>query len=62
VAGTCFILEIISMLHNKKRRALHDLLAGTVVIRTNAEADDLPAAQTPLHNDTGAFNPPEGTL
>ncbi len=61
VAGTWFILEIISMLLNKKCRALHDLLAGTVVIRTNADAADLPAAQTPLDNDTGALNPPEGT-
>lgn len=29
-----FILEIITMLTNKKRRALHDFIAGTVVVRT----------------------------
>ena len=62
VAGTWFILEIISMLLNKKRRALHDLLAGTVVIRTNTEPDDLPATRTPIHDDTGALNPPEGSF
>ena len=31
-----FIIEIFTMLSNKKRRALHDYIAGTVVIRTNA--------------------------
>jgi uncharacterized RDD family membrane protein YckC len=36
------IAEIMTMLTNKKCRALHDLIAGTVVIRTNTErkADD----------------------
>ena len=28
-----FVLEITTMLANQKRRALHDLIAGTVVIR-----------------------------
>lgn len=32
-----FLAEIITMLTNKKRRALHDFLAGTVVIRSNTE-------------------------
>jgi uncharacterized RDD family membrane protein YckC len=31
-----FLVEIVTMLTNDKRRALHDLIAGTVVIRTNA--------------------------
>jgi uncharacterized RDD family membrane protein YckC len=31
-----FIAEAITMLTNEKRRALHDFLAGTVVVRTNA--------------------------
>lgn len=31
--GAWFIAEILTMLTNKKRRALHDLIAGTVVIR-----------------------------
>jgi uncharacterized RDD family membrane protein YckC len=30
-----FLAEVITMLTNEKRRALHDFLAGTVVIRTN---------------------------
>ena len=29
-----FMLEIISMMTNKKRRAFHDYIAGTVVVRT----------------------------
>jgi len=28
-----FIIELVTMLTNKKRRALHDLIAGTVVVR-----------------------------
>jgi uncharacterized RDD family membrane protein YckC len=28
-----FVLELVTMLTNKKRRALHDLIAGTVVVR-----------------------------
>jgi uncharacterized RDD family membrane protein YckC len=32
-----FVLEIITMLSNRKRRALHDFIAGTVVVRTNAD-------------------------
>jgi uncharacterized RDD family membrane protein YckC len=30
-----FLLEIVTMLTNSKRRALHDLIAGTVVVRVN---------------------------
>ncbi len=30
-----FILELVTMLFNKKRRALHDFIAGSVVIKTN---------------------------
>ncbi len=30
-----FFAELITMLTNKKRRALHDFIAGTVVVRTN---------------------------
>ena len=32
-----YLAEIITMLTNDKRRALHDFLAGTVVVRTNIE-------------------------
>ena len=38
VAGIWFMLEIITMLLNEKRRALHDLIASTVVIRTQIDA------------------------
>lgn len=31
-----FLAEVVTMLTNDKRRALHDLIAGTVVIRTNS--------------------------
>ncbi len=31
-----FIAEAVTMLTNEKRRALHDYIAGTVVVRTNA--------------------------
>lgn len=34
-----FLAEIITMLTNKKRRALHDFVAGTVVIRTRIQED-----------------------
>ncbi len=32
-----FVAEVITMLTNEKRRALHDYLAGTVVVRTNLQ-------------------------
>ncbi len=32
-----FVVEVLTMLTNEKRRALHDLIAGTVVVRTNIE-------------------------
>lgn len=35
--GLWFIAEILTMLTNEKRRALHDFIAGTVVVRTNTE-------------------------
>jgi uncharacterized RDD family membrane protein YckC len=34
--GLWFLAEVITMLTNDKRRALHDYIAGTVVVRTNA--------------------------
>jgi uncharacterized RDD family membrane protein YckC len=30
-----FLLEVVTMLTNSKRRALHDLIAKTVVVRTD---------------------------
>ncbi len=32
-----FFAELVTMLTNKKRRAIHDFIAGTVVVRTNIE-------------------------
>ena len=46
VAGIWFVLEIITMLLNKKRRALHDLIAGTVVVRTSID-ENHPAVLAP---------------
>ena len=36
-----FLAEVLTMLTNQKRRALHDLIAGTVVIRTNTKTIEL---------------------
>ena len=38
-----FVVEVVTMFSNDKRRALHDLIAGTVVVRTNV---DEPATTT----------------
>ena len=62
VAGSWFILEIITMLLNKKRRALHDLLAGTVVVRTNVQTDIPPKAQPLTRSDSDAPDTPESLL
>ena len=35
--GLWFLAEVLTMLTNEKRRALHDFIAGTVVIRTNTD-------------------------
>ena len=45
------------MLLNKKRRALHDLIAGTAVVRTNIDEDDTP--QAPVHSIDEPLRPPE---
>lgn len=37
IYGLWFLAEIVTMLTNTKRRALHDFLAGTVVIRNNIQ-------------------------
>ena len=36
IYGLWFLAEIITMLTNEKRRALHDFLAGTVVVRSRS--------------------------
>lgn len=35
--GLWFMAEVLTMLTNTKRRALHDFIAGTVVVRTNTK-------------------------
>ena len=38
--GLWFVAEALPMLTNEKRRAIHDFIAGTVVVRTNTEDGD----------------------
>jgi uncharacterized RDD family membrane protein YckC len=45
VSFVWFILEIVTCLFNQKRRALHDFIAGTVVVRTDYLAS-LPIEKT----------------
>lgn len=37
IGGIWWLVEIVTMLTNDKRRALHDFIAGTVVVRTNID-------------------------
>jgi hypothetical protein len=39
--GWWFVAEVITMLTNEKRRALHDFIAGTIVVRTNLEPQNV---------------------
>ncbi|HLK04977.1 MAG TPA: RDD family protein [Candidatus Acidoferrum sp.] len=39
-----FLLELVTMLSNNKRRALHDLIAGTVVVEESLETISVTAA------------------
>jgi uncharacterized RDD family membrane protein YckC len=39
-----FLLELVTMLSNNKRRALHDLIAGTVVVEESSETISVTAA------------------
>jgi uncharacterized RDD family membrane protein YckC len=39
LSGAWLLLEVITMLTNSKRRALHDFIAGTVVIRVEREKE-----------------------
>jgi hypothetical protein len=48
--GLWFLAEVTTMFANDKRRALHDLIAGTVVVRTNIEPTSVggnPSPQDP---------------
>ena len=55
LAGLWFLAEVVTMMTNDKRRALHDFIAGTVVIRTNPELE-IPQQSTP--EDVSANSPP----
>lgn len=37
IGGIWWLVELITMLTNNKRRAVHDFIAGTVVVRTNID-------------------------
>ncbi|HMP89293.1 MAG TPA: RDD family protein [Kiritimatiellia bacterium] len=45
-----FILEMLSMLLNKKRRAVHDFIAGTVVVRTETMSTQPDTSSIPAQN------------
>jgi len=48
-SGVWLILELITMIFNKKRRALHDYLAGSVVVDLNEmKREDLQSRQQEL--------------
>jgi len=52
-----FLAEILTMLTNSKRRALHDFIAGTVVVRTNIrKRHPFPKVVTTTVADTEAKN------
>jgi uncharacterized RDD family membrane protein YckC len=42
IPGLWFLAEVLTMLTNRKRRALHDFIAGTVVVRTNVDYGNAP--------------------
>ena len=43
-----FLLEIITTLTNDKRRAIHDFIASTVVVRDDTENPEFPRSELPL--------------
>ncbi len=49
--GLWFLAEVLTMLTNDKRRAIHDFIAGTVVVRTNIE---IKTGQQGAQEDVGA--------
>ena len=46
--GVWFLLEIVTTLTNDKRRAVHDFIASTVVLRDDTENPGLPRPELPL--------------
>jgi uncharacterized RDD family membrane protein YckC len=49
-----FMAEVLTMLTNNKRRALHDFIAGTVVVRTNIEQGFAQQNAPPLNGGPAA--------
>jgi uncharacterized RDD family membrane protein YckC len=47
IPGLWFIAEVLTMLTNRKRRALHDFIAGTVVVRTNIDYESATPEKAP---------------
>ena len=47
VGGLWFLIEVVTMLSNERRRALHDFIAGTIVIRTNLQETGMSVAPEP---------------
>jgi uncharacterized RDD family membrane protein YckC len=43
-----FVAEVLTMLTNEKRRALHDFIAGTVVVRTNTDERSAKPSDSPI--------------
>jgi len=62
--GLWFVAEVLTMLTNQKRRALHDFIAGTVVVRTNTESSIAQPAASPdggpatVFGNSGAIGEP----
>lgn len=48
------VTELLTMLTNRKRRALHDFIAGTVVVRTDMDASLANECVQPVAEETGS--------
>ncbi len=49
-----FLIEVVTMFSNRKRRSLHDLIAGTVVVRTHLNGMTPAFSEPDLHPAPGA--------
>ncbi len=47
IPGLWFLAEVLTMLTNRQRRALHDFIAGTVVVRTNIDYGNATSEKAP---------------
>jgi len=53
-----FVAEVLTMLTNERRRAVHDFIAGTVVVRTNIEGHTAQQSAPPNGNPTPSLASP----